>query len=209
MKKPELVVIDGCAILWVVNWPTNGLVSDTIANYCDFVFLKLQSHDIAVVFDRYHDFSIKSSTRVDRGKFYARTHFLTPSSPLPGKSVTLTSASCKNHWWSDTKSCLRLLFQHPTDYRAVSNSFWNNSWGCNRRTRPEDITWRSLHIHGTTSISESSWPSSWHCICNMRRYRCSSAYFCWKSHLSITVLSGTVRYQYWAEYFWRTRNRSK
>ena len=50
MKKPELVLIDGWAIMWVVNWPTNGLVSDYSANYCDFVFLKRQSHDIAVVF---------------------------------------------------------------------------------------------------------------------------------------------------------------
>ena len=96
MKKSELVVIDGCAILLVVKWPTNRLVSYYIANYCDFVFLKLQSHDMAVVFDRYHDFSIKSSTRANRGTFSARTLFLTPSSPLPGKSVTLTSASCKS-----------------------------------------------------------------------------------------------------------------
>ena len=90
MKNPELVVIDGCAILWVVNSPTNGQVSDYIVNYCAFVFLKLQSHKVAVVLDRYHDFSLKSSTRADRGKFSARTHFLTPT--LPGKSVTLTSA---------------------------------------------------------------------------------------------------------------------
>ena len=52
MMKPELVVIDGCVTLLVVNWPTNGLLSDYIANYCDFGFLKLQSHDITVVFDR-------------------------------------------------------------------------------------------------------------------------------------------------------------
>ena len=96
MMKPELVVIDGCAILLVVNWPTNGLLSDYIANYCDFGFLKLQSHDITVVFDRYHDFSIKSSTKTGRGKFSARTDFLTPSSPLLGKALTLTSASCKS-----------------------------------------------------------------------------------------------------------------
>ena len=96
VKKPELVVIDDCAILCVVNWPINGLVFDYNASYCDLVFLKLQSHDIAIFFDRYHDFSIKSSIRVERGKFSARTHFLIPSSPLSGKSATLTSASCKS-----------------------------------------------------------------------------------------------------------------
>ena len=71
------------------------LVSDYIANYYEFVFLKLQSHNVAVVFGRYHDFSVKSSTRAVREKFSARTHFLTPSSTLRGKSVPLRSASCK------------------------------------------------------------------------------------------------------------------
>ena len=101
-------------------------MSDYIANYCDFVFLKLQSHDMAVVFDGYHDFSIKSSTRADRGKCSARILFLTPSL-LPAKSVMLTSASCKSqiirYITDDTKSYLQLLFQHLADYRSVSNSY--------------------------------------------------------------------------------------
>ena len=49
-----------------------------------------------VVIDRYQDFSIKSSTRANRGKFSARTLFLTPSSPWQGKFVTPTIASCKS-----------------------------------------------------------------------------------------------------------------
>ena len=42
IAKPSLLVIDGCAILWVVNWPTNGLVSDYVKNFCDFIFLPLK-----------------------------------------------------------------------------------------------------------------------------------------------------------------------
>ena len=38
LKKPELMVINGCAILWVVNWPTNGLVSNYSINCCDLLF---------------------------------------------------------------------------------------------------------------------------------------------------------------------------
>ena len=45
MKRPELVVNNGCTILWVVNWPTNGLVCDYIANYCDFVSPKEQREE--------------------------------------------------------------------------------------------------------------------------------------------------------------------
>ena len=44
MKKPELVVNDGCTILCVVNWPTNGLTCDYIANYCDFDCMSLLCH---------------------------------------------------------------------------------------------------------------------------------------------------------------------
>ena len=89
LTKPSLLVVDGCSILWVINWPTNGTLSDYVSNFCDFIFLHLQSNDTSVVFDKYRDFSIKSSTRADRGKFSSRT------SPLPPKSSVLTSASCK------------------------------------------------------------------------------------------------------------------
>ena len=132
MKKTELVVIDGCAILWVVNWPTNGLVFDYIANYFDFVLLKLQSHDIVVVFDRYHDVSIKSSTRANRGKFSARAHFLPPSLLLPGKSVTLTSASCKSH-----------IIKYITDgliQTAVSDCYSNTLLITGQLATPTEIT---------------------------------------------------------------------
>ena len=136
------MVIDSCTISWVVNWSRIGLVSDYIVNYYDFVFLKLQSHDIAVVFDRYHDFSIKSSTRAGRGKFSARILFLTPSLPLPAKSIMLTSVSCKSqiirYITDDTNSYLRLLFQHLADFRSLSNSYWKNLWDCIRRTGPEE-----------------------------------------------------------------------
>ena len=47
----------------------------------------------------------------------ARAHFLTPSSPLPGKSTTLTSASCKSQ-----------IFSYITDgliQRAVSSCYSN------------------------------------------------------------------------------------
>ena len=94
-KKPDLIVIDGCAILWVVNWPTNGVVAGFIVTVCPFIFGKLKTCSTAVVFDRYYDFSIKSSTHADRGKFSSRTHLVTGLSPLPPKSMTLASPYSK------------------------------------------------------------------------------------------------------------------
>ena len=83
--------MDGCAIMYVVNWPTNAMVQDYVDNMCHFVLNKLKTTDTAIVFDRYYDFSIKSSTRLDRGSTSSRTHLLSLTSPLPAKLVTLSS----------------------------------------------------------------------------------------------------------------------
>ena len=71
------------------------LVSDFVRNVCDYVFKRLKVSDTAIVFDRYYDFSIKSSTRLDRGKFSDRTHTLILTSPLPIKTITLNSSHNK------------------------------------------------------------------------------------------------------------------
>ena len=95
------------------------------------VFLKIQSYDIAVVFDRSHDFSIKSSTKADKGKFSARNHFLTPSSLLSEKSVTLTSASWKSQIISD-------LIDGQIQ-KAVSGSYSNTLLVSGLLATPTDI----------------------------------------------------------------------
>ena len=68
MATPDLTVIDGSAILWVVNWPSKALVSDYVDNEYAFVLKKLDIGRIYLVFDRYYDFSTKSLTRTGRGK---------------------------------------------------------------------------------------------------------------------------------------------
>ena len=118
MTKPSLLVVDGCAILWVINWPTNGKLSDYVGNFCDFIFLHLQSNDTSVVFDKYYDFSVESSTRADRCKFSSQTHMMTLTSPLPPKSSVLTSASCKVQ-----------IIKHVTEgllLRAVAGCYGNS-----------------------------------------------------------------------------------
>ena len=68
MATPDLTVIDGSAILWVVNWPSKALVSDYVDNVYAFVLKKLDIGRTYLVFDRYYDFSTKSLTRTGRGK---------------------------------------------------------------------------------------------------------------------------------------------
>ena len=73
---------------------------------CNFVFLKLKSHDAAVVFHKYHDFSINYSARADTGKLSSSfVHFLSASSPC---CVKFRSSS-KNHWRIDTQGCYKQL----------------------------------------------------------------------------------------------------
>ena len=73
-EKTNFIVMDGCAIMYVVNWPTNAMVQDYVDNMCHFVMNKLKTTDTAIVFDQYYDFSIKSSTRLDRVSTSSRTH---------------------------------------------------------------------------------------------------------------------------------------
>ena len=83
---PEVEILDGYAILWHINWP-----SRTVLHYCKAVSAtaqqKLAISDVFLVFDRHYDFSIKSGTRVSRGKKASRRHLLQLSSPLPPKDA--------------------------------------------------------------------------------------------------------------------------
>ena len=85
---PEVVILDGCAILWHINWP-----SGAVLHYCKAVSAtvqqKLAISDVFLIFDRYYDFSIKSGTRLFRGKKASRRHLLQLSSPLPPKDAVL------------------------------------------------------------------------------------------------------------------------
>ena len=48
---PEGTIIDGCAILWTINWPVNGTLQDFINNYKYYIFTKLKFSNIYLVFD--------------------------------------------------------------------------------------------------------------------------------------------------------------
>ena len=93
LPTPEtiIIVVDGCAILWTIQWPKHGPVQDYVNNILEYIFGKLQHSDVNVIFDHYYEYSINSSTRTSRTVQQAsRRHRLTPSTPLPAQSVVLT-----------------------------------------------------------------------------------------------------------------------
>ena len=89
--QPDVIIVDGCAILWVVHWPNRGTVLDFVRNFASFIYVKVDMCDVYLVFDRYHEFSIKSATRLGRsGQQASRRHKLSLQTPLPSQKVVLT-----------------------------------------------------------------------------------------------------------------------
>jgi len=62
VEKSEVEILDGCAILWIINWPNQGTVADFVNGFTRNVMRRVASQDTYLIFDRYFDFSIKSGT---------------------------------------------------------------------------------------------------------------------------------------------------
>ena len=87
--------LDGCAVLWVVPWPTGGIVQDFLNNFRRHIQGHMESGDVYLVFDKYTDGSIKESTRNDRDQGASRVYTLRPPARLPSQKVVLTVSSNK------------------------------------------------------------------------------------------------------------------
>ncbi len=89
--QPDAIAMDGCAILWVVHWPSKGSIQDLVTNVVKHITSKLKSSTrVHIIFDRYCEYSIKSGTRCSRKAPDSREHQLCLSSPLPPQDVALT-----------------------------------------------------------------------------------------------------------------------
>ena len=87
ITNPEM---DGCAILWVIAWPSRGTVQDFVDGFVKHILDKLEKCTVHLVFDCCFDYSIKSNTRSFRaGQEVRRCHKLTLSTPLPSQQVVL------------------------------------------------------------------------------------------------------------------------
>ena len=92
----DAILLDGCAILWVMSWPVHGTVQDYIRKFVDYISLKLVNGDTYLIFDRYYDNSIKDITRTSHaGHNASRQHQLSLLTPLPPQKVCLTVSHIK------------------------------------------------------------------------------------------------------------------
>lgn len=91
LSQADGIVVDGCAVLWVVFWPDRGVVEDFVRRVVTYISSCLEIADTYVVFDRYYNNSIKQITRTARsGNLACRPHQLSLESLLPPKKVCLT-----------------------------------------------------------------------------------------------------------------------
>ena len=94
--KPNTFIVDACAILWIIHWPTQGYVDNFIKGFINYVQGKLKEAEVYVVFDRYYKYSIKTATRTSRaGNMASRKHKLTLTTPLPPQNVALNVSENK------------------------------------------------------------------------------------------------------------------
>ena len=124
--KSDGVILDGCAILWVIHWPSNGTVRDFVDGFNQYVVKKMStcSH-LNLIFDCYKDFSIKSKTRSSRAGAASREYQLSLDMPLPPQSVMLTGTRNKEQLIEFIVSELTKKVQgykHPTSLIVTGKS---------------------------------------------------------------------------------------
>jgi len=73
-SKADVIIIDGSALLWTIHWPADGTVEDFIVNVRSLLISYLTIGDVYFIFDRYHEYSIKSTTQDGRETGLSRTH---------------------------------------------------------------------------------------------------------------------------------------
>ena len=102
---PSIIILDGCAVLWTIHWPTQGTVQDYVVSFSSVIIRKLRECSVHLIFDRYYPYSIKSCTRTSRAGKASRHHQLSLDTPLPPQHVVLTVAYNK-------KQLIDILCQH-------------------------------------------------------------------------------------------------
>ena len=92
----DAVVIDGCVILWVLQWPSKGFIKDGVLNCVKYATNKMHCYRRThVIFDRYNT-SIKDATRCQRACEAAREYKLTMNGPLRQQQVVLSLTKNKS-----------------------------------------------------------------------------------------------------------------
>ena len=94
ITSPTAIVMDVSAVLWTVDWPTHGTVGTFISGFKAWFRVRLSEADVHLCFDRYRDYSTKTSTRSSRAAA-TRVHQLDLKTPLPDGDAVLRNSANK------------------------------------------------------------------------------------------------------------------
>ena len=120
--SPTAMVIDVSALLWTLEWPSHRTVDTFISIFKVWLNAQLLEADVHLCFDRYFDYSTKSSTRSARANA-TRVHQLDRKTPLPARDAVLKNSANKKQL--NTMICEEILsddnfLQHATqDHQLV------------------------------------------------------------------------------------------
>jgi len=93
IEAPDVKMIDGCAQLWYVNWPSSGTIEGFLILFFQKLERYLNSCDIVLIFDRYFFYSTKDAARDERQRS-AKLYSLTLDMPIPARNNIL--GNCRN-----------------------------------------------------------------------------------------------------------------
>ena len=127
----------------MIHWIANGTVRDFVVNFKQYIQHKLTSSDVYLVFDRYQDFSTKSTTRCNRTTEASRVHRLALDIPLPPQKVVLTVSENKSQLMEiiceDLTRDTTFHRDYTMTYKLVITSSCNNT--------PVEISYGGVVIH--------------------------------------------------------------
>ena len=88
-RSINVIVLDGCALLWVIPWPPSGSpVQDFLDRFRKYLHKRLLQANVFLVFDHYVQSSTKYATRASRENKSSRMYTLTNTTRLPAVSCS-------------------------------------------------------------------------------------------------------------------------
>ena len=117
--NPDAVIVDGCAMLYAVYWPTDGTVEDLLQSIKTYLKQYDEASTLYLIFDRYFEFSPKGGTRQSRAAKMMNNHELFPGAPLPAQKNVLGSYITKQKLILLIVEELKNHFMHQNRVKVV------------------------------------------------------------------------------------------
>ena len=110
----QATFLDGCAVLWIVPWPTPGTVHDYLVRFRSYLHGHLAKSDVYLVLDRYIEGCTKEAIRRGRDEGASRVYTLRCTARLPPQKVVLTVTTNKDQLIA---LIVEDLVSHKTDFQ--------------------------------------------------------------------------------------------